>query len=319
MRKWQLLLIVVLWWLWPATAAKASGAGFTVTPQLPAEQIGENRGWFDLLAKPGQQLVLSVVVANDDTTAKHLKLQLTDAYTQANGQIGYAPNQQPLIEATTRLTKLGSKPVTITLAPHTGRTVTFQVQIPAIGLSGQVLGAIYVEDLTTAPQASASGFAVANAFAMVVAVQLQTNQTPPAPLLRLAKVTPKATAVIARIENPRPRLFGQITYQAKLTAVGDTKAIATQQDRNMQMAPNSAFDYQIALSKPLAAGRYQLTLTATAGDKRWVMTKAITITAQAAAKAGAKTGTSWWWIGFSGLGIVALIAAVWWRKRRYRA
>lgn len=272
MKKWWCFCWLLLLF-WPGHIVDAQGAGFTLTPQMTASQVGGNLGWFNLLVKPGVQEKLPVVVANQSDQTKTIRLQLTDAYTQSNGQIGYDPNTQPRINAQTSVTAIGSKPVTIDLAPHTGKTVTFTVTPPAF--VGEVLGAIYAQDQTPNPQSSSSGFAITNQFAMVVAVALQTSETKIAPQLTLASVSSNAKQITAHVQNPKPTLFGKITLKSTVSLQG--KTVLTQTDHDYAMAPNSDLAYQLLPKKTLLPGKYRLVIDATAGKTKWHLTKTFTI------------------------------------------
>lgn len=273
MKKWWLLLGWLCLIFWPIQRVDAQGAGFTVTPQMTASQTGGNLGWFNLLVTPGRQESLPVIVANQSDQTKTLHLQLTNAYTQRNGQIGYDPNTQKRINAQTSLTAIGSKPVTMELAPHTGKTVTFTATPPAF--SGQVLGAIYVQEQTSSTKSSGSGFAITNQFAMVVAVAMQTSTTKVTPQLTLAKVSPTTKQIVAHLQNSAPTLFGKLTLKTTVNLNG--KAVLTQTNRNYTMAPNSDLAYQLTPKQTLNPGRYQLVIQATAGSKKWRLTKTFAI------------------------------------------
>lgn len=318
-RWWWVLLVLVL--LAPGRKVQAEGAGFTVTPKLPSNQIGGNTGWFNLLVKPGVKQNLTVEVDNQSAEAKKLELSLTNAFTQDNGQVGYEPNKKQDASAKVQLTAIGSKPITITLAARQGRNVTFQVTPPAKSFPGQVLGAIYVRDLTKPAQASGSGFAVTNQFAMVVAVQLQTSQKLVPPELHLLAVKPKADNVSATIQNAQPRLFGKLKLTARIYPAGATKAVATQRSTNYAMAPNSAFNYQVTPKTALAAGKYRLVIDASAGSYKWHLTRNFTLSAPvvpsqtAAAK---KSSPAPWWPWVIALVAMLLLGILlgWWRGRK---
>lgn len=321
MKRWW-WLILLLGMFWPGQLVAAEGAGFTVTPELPANQIGGDTGWFNLLVKPGETQTLTVTVANQSNQDKQLKLELTNAFTQDNGQVGYAPNQKKATSAKLQLTAIGSRPISLTLAAHQGRKVTFQVKPPAKGFSGQILGAVYVRDETPPAEASGSGFAVTNAFAMVVAVQLQTSEKLVPPAVQLDAVKATTEHIQATLQNTAPRLFGKMTLQAKVLPAGQTTAVYTQKNTDYAMAPTSAFNYQLTPTKTLAAGEYQLVIDASAGSYKWHLTKNFTLKqAIAAAPAPApKVNPPVWWPW-----VVALVAVLllgiglgWWRGRKRR-
>ncbi len=318
-RLWWLLVWLLAWSVSPVRVVQAEGAGFTVTPVLPKNQLGGDTGWFNLLVKPGQTQELPVIVANQSAKPKRLHLTLTNAYTQANGQVGYAPHAQVAEPKEPTLTAIGSKPLDVTLAAHTGRQVTFRVTPPATSFAGQMLGAIYVQDRTANKAQTGSGFAIANQFAMVVAVQLQESTQLVAPALRLASVSPNASGVVARLQNTKARLFGKMTLTTKIVAKATKVTVLTQRDTNYQMAPKTAFDYQLRTTKALPAGDYTVQIVATAGKYRWELTRALRLSAQAAAKLAPPTtkaqAVNGWWLGLIGL-LGLLLLGVWLKRRR---
>lgn len=322
-RWWWLLLLVGL--LTPGHRVLAEGAGFTVTPELPANQLGGDTGWFNLLVTPGQKQELTVEVDNQSDQTKRLRLSLTNAFTQDNGQVGYEPNQRKDASAKVQLTAIGSKPITIDLAAHQGRKVTFQITPPAGGFAGQVLGAVYVKDLTEPGETSGNGFAVTNQFAMVVAVQLQTSETLVPPVLHLLSVKAKADRVQATIQNAAPRLFGKLSLRAQVLPTGQTKPVYQQKNNNYAMAPNSAFNYQLTPPKGLAAGKYKLVIDAAAGSYKWHFTTQFTVKAPIAATTPAtpaiQQASRTWWPWAIALVAMLLIGMVigWWRGRRQSA
>jgi hypothetical protein len=321
MRKWWFVILLVFGW-WRPTMVAAAGADFTVSPQLPPTQIDGDQGYFNVLLSPGKQQTLSVVIANQSAKAQRLTAELTDAYTQANGQVGYAPKRVAEPGQSVWLTAIGSAPVTLTLQPHQARTVSFQVTPPASGFAGQVLGAVYVRAATTTPATASSGFALVNRFAMVVAVQIQTAKALVAPQVVLATAKPAQQAVALRLRNVAPRLFGHLTLTSRLTAVGSGQTIATATTKGLAMAPHSHLDYQLPVKQALAPGRYRVAVTAQAGNYRWQLAQTVTVSAAEAKRLVPPTTPQrlavWWVIG-GGTAILGVAGEGYWWYRRRRA
>lgn len=323
MRRWWWLFLIVFIMV-PSQGVLAAGAGFTVTPELPANQLGGNTGWFNLLVKPGQKQDLTVEVANQSGQEKRLTLALTDAFTQDNGQVGYDPDHHNELAEKHHLTAMGSKPITIELAAHQGQRVTFQVTVPAAGFEGQVLGAVYVRDLTEPAAGSSSGLAVTNQFAMVVAIQLQTSEQLVPPLVHLLSVKANGNALAAVIQNAAPRLFGKLKLQAKVIPAGKVTPVYQKTNTDYAMAPSSAFHYQLTPPKGLAAGRYRVVIDATAGTYKWHLTKSLTLKTPLAADTPAppavqKANRHWWpWVLALVGGVTFGILIGWWRGRQPR-
>ena len=119
MRKKLLLgLLACLSFLWFGTHQQvhaAEGAGFTISPALPQNQIDQST-YFNLLVKPGETQRLLIYVKNTTKTAKKLKVSPVSAFTQTNGTIGYYPNDHKDDSAEYTFSQLAGEPKTIDLA-----------------------------------------------------------------------------------------------------------------------------------------------------------------------------------------------------------
>lgn len=82
----SLLAILSLLWFGGAHQVQAAeGAGFTISPALPQNQIDQST-YFNLLVKPGETQRLLIYVKNTTKSAKKLEVS---AFTQSNGTLGY--------------------------------------------------------------------------------------------------------------------------------------------------------------------------------------------------------------------------------------
>lgn len=310
-----------------ARVVQAEGAGFTVTPSLPANQIGGNSGYFNLLVKPGTKQALTVTLVNTTDAPKQLAVSVTDAYTQENGKVAYDPHSVAKDGAVVRLSQISSPSVNVNLIAHQGRTVTLYATIPASGWAGQVLGGIYVRDLTDSSKQSSGQLAVQNAFSMVVGVQLQTSAELVAPVLKMPTVTVGRTnqkpALLAHLQNASPRLFGGMTVTTKVTKQGAKGTLLTRTAKDQQMAPNSSYDFAVPSDTALTPGRYAVDVTAVAGAYRWHFKRTVTINETAAAKANQVPGapvdkTGWvWWLMAGIVLAVGLLILIIIRRRRH--
>lgn len=321
-RKWWLVLVAALMGfctMQAQHASAASGAGFTVAPVIPSNQIGDISSYFNLLVKPGSTQKLTVNIANTTNQDKKLRVSATNAFTQTNGEIGYKPNNQTDPSAKHYLKDLASKPINITIPGGQVQAVTMSVKVPKRGLDGVLLGGIYVLDRTTR-RSSASGMRINNRFALVVGVQLQTvktAQTDVRPEVKLMSVQgglqSNKPAVLATLQNPTPTYFGQMDITAKVSWRDSTKTLFKRKVYNYAMAPTSHFAFGIFPDVGLEPGDYTLDLLAVSGKRRWHFKKNFTILAAEADKinkeAGIKVSHAWpWWVWvIIGLGILLLI------------
>lgn len=303
-----------------AASSGSAGAGYTVSPVIGSNQISDVTSYFDLLVQPGSQQDLTVNISNTTSADKHLRVSLTSAFTQDNGQIGYAPNKKTDASAEYYLRKLGSKPINVTVPAGKMGKVTMKVNIPKNGFKGVLLGGIYVYDLDKR-RSSSNGMTINNRFALVVGVQLQTTklaQQSVRPELKLMSVAPgmqnNKPAVLATIQNDTPTFFGQMDVVGKVSWRNSDKTLFTTKQYNYAMAPTSHFAYGIFPDKGLNPGDYTLDLTAKSGKRTWHFKKNFTILAADANKINKKAGIKvdrsmpWWVWGIIILLILLLIA-----------
>ncbi|WP_125570869.1 DUF916 and DUF3324 domain-containing protein [Lacticaseibacillus songhuajiangensis] len=292
--------------VYAASSSNSSGAGYTVTPVIESNQINDLTSYFDVLVKPGSTQNLSVNITNTTNADKKLRVSLTSAYTTDSGVIGYDPNTKTDPSAKYYLSKLGSKPVNVTVPAGKVGKVTMKVNVPKNGFKGVLLGSVYVADRTKRATNN-KGMTINNRYALVVGVQMQTTklaQQSVRPDLKLMNIQPgmqnNKPAVLATIQNYTPTFFGQMDIVGKVSWRNSSKTLFQTKQYNYAMAPTSHFAYGIFPDKGLNPGDYTLDLTAKSGKRTWHFKKNFTILAADAnrinKKAGVKVdnGMPWW-------------------------
>lgn len=267
------------------TQAADKGAGYTIAPVYPENQVNQHLGYFSLKVTPGQRGQLAVLVQNlSATKTKKILVKPTAATTTDQGQINYSPsNKKKDSSATYILPELFSKQVTVSVAPKTSREVTFEYQIPQNGFKGQILGAIYALDQTSSSNQNKSQFGINSKFAMVVGVQLSQDPSKKvAPKLNLRTVKPAIqngnATIQLNIQNSQPILFGKLSLNAQIKKLGQQQVILKRKVSNYQMAPNTNFNFNIDAPKSkLTAGNYTALVNAKAGDYTWRLKRNFTI------------------------------------------
>lgn len=336
---WCLLVLAVAGGLFagfPALgkAAQTPPTNFFATPLLPKNQLTTKAGYFDLKVMPGTTQNLKLAVTNPGNKQKTLQVIPVNATTADSGNAVYVPSNRTDPSAQTTFTKMTSGAVTVTLAPHQGKTVTFKTTIPTNGFQGEVLGGLFVTD----PQASAaaiknggsSSFRLHNRYAVVTAVALwcHPNQRLTT-MLKLGKVTianPDTNPMVqAQIRNLTPALFGDLQGTARITSAKTGKQVARQDLKNGSMAPNSWFNYGVPLgNKPLAAGQYTLNLHLTSGKRVRDFSHSFSLTKKEAREHNTMVrpehGVDWWfWLLLALLLALLIFGAYWLGKRRSRS
>lgn len=122
---------------------QAAGADFTVTPLLGQDQINGTTDYFNLLVTPGQSRPLQVQIENTGQKAKTFAVDLTNAVSQSNGEIGYEPKGTVDPSLTVPLRSLSSRASQkVTVPAGQTQLVTVPLQIPQAGFTGVKLGSI---------------------------------------------------------------------------------------------------------------------------------------------------------------------------------
>lgn len=314
-------------------AQTPSEANFATTPLLPKNQLSTKVNYFDLKVQPGSNQALRIAVTNPTNSAITLKIMPVNATTSDAGSAVYVPsNRAADSSAQATFTKMTSGPVTLRLAAHQGKTVTFTTRIPSGGFTGEVLGGLFVTNPKASSTPSTSHFRFQNRYAEATAVALWCQPNPNLPInLKLANVAVKQQngqpKVLAKLRNVTPLLFGNLKIQARVIRTRTGKQVLTQSLKNGSMAPNSWFNFGVGLGKrPLAAGKYTLKLHLTSGKRVWNFSQPFTLSAKAARTHNAiihsdKTPNNWWiwWLVLAVILVLLLLGLAYWLgKRRSR-
>ncbi|WP_338208203.1 DUF916 and DUF3324 domain-containing protein [Lactiplantibacillus paraxiangfangensis] len=320
----------------PVQADPTPTANFVVTPLLPKNQLSTKDGYFNLKVTPGSTQTLKLSVTNPGTTRCELQIIPVNATTADSGTIVYIPSNRTDPSAKTTFTKMTSPAVTVDLAPHQGKTVTFATKIPKSGFTGEILGGLFVTNPKTSKASTkrtAQNFQLANRYAVTTAVALwcQPNQAVPAKvqLASTKVITNDASAapvVVAKLRNLAPIAFGELEIKTQVFEKATGHKVVSQALKNRAMAPNSWFNSEIGLGdKSLAPGKYTLKMQLASGDRHWRFVQDFTLSKVRAqehntrTKLGKKTATTeWYWFALAGGLAVVSGGLAYWLGRRQR-
>lgn len=308
-------------------AAPTPASDFTITPLLPKNQLSTKVSYFDLKVTPGDNQSLKVSVINPTKSSKTLRVMPVNATTSDAGQAVYIPSNRTDPSAQTTFTKITSGAVTVHLAAHQGKTITFATRIPASGFTGQVLGGLFVTDPKARRSSSSSAFTLENRYAEVVAVSLWCHPNQILPInLKLANVTVKKQngqpQILAKLRNVSPTLFGKFNVQARVLRRSNGQQVLTNTLKNGSMAPNSWFNFEIGLGKKsLSAGQYVLKLHATSGKRVWNFSRDFSLSGKTIrthnATIHSKKPNYWWiWLLLAIVLVILLLLLAYWLGKR---
>ena len=266
------------------TTVQASGMQFTVAPIFSPNQF-KTTNYFNLLSKPGTTQKVTIRLTNTSDERKSFSVRLVNATTTNIGEINYTPSKTKTdASAKVTLRRLCAQPTQkVILASKEQRDISFELKIPRKGLTGQVLGSIYVLDQTHLTD-QANNLTFQNHYAMVTAVQLQTKKTLHVkPRLKLVRVTNGQignvkSVIKARLQNPQPTILRPLKITAQVKNVRTSKIIVKHYKLRYTMAPTSHADLQIPLGHALKKGRYRVKLVVKRDAKQtWYLTRYMNI------------------------------------------
>ncbi|MGX7244374.1 DUF916 and DUF3324 domain-containing protein [Enterococcus quebecensis] len=312
------LFLITLFFI--GTSVSAADMEYSVSANIPENQVDKSQTYFDLRMKPGQKQELTLNVSNSGNKKITLNIIPNVATTNQNGVVDFSEKDK-VIDSTLKfpLTKILSKEQKVTLAPKEKKEVSFSLQMPEEELAGKIVGGFYVykDESDEEDKKSEGGVQITNRYAMVVGIQLTEKDDPVAPELKLNTIQPSLlnyrTAVTANLQNTQPTFVNDLRVVAKVSKKGSTEVIHQTTKEGMAMAPNSNFDFPISWdNQELTAGKYTLELVANTSDNEWKFSKDFEINSKEAKKLTeeaieVKKEPNYWAIGGIIAGVVLLV------------
>lgn len=280
--------------LLPNKAVHAENLTYTVSAQLPDNQIDKDVSYFALKVTPGATQNLVVAIQNKDSKEHKYRVSVNRAATNTNGVVDYGKHGKKAdASLTANIETMTPKPMKVTVPAKTVAKVSIKLAVPATSFSGIALGGVRVQQLGTSDDSKKSGLTLTNKFAYVIGLQLQeqsdVSNVAPDMVLRKVKASQinYRNYVSAYIANTKPTIMHKLKVHAKVMKRGSEDVLLKTTKENMTMAPNSSFGFPISTNNnPLKAGKYTLDLEAWASDGKyhWHFTKNFEIKAQEANK-----------------------------------
>lgn len=330
---------------------KADEMSFSVTPILPSNQIG-NSGYFNLLMHPGDKQTVEVKIVNLRDTPIVVEENVSSATTNLNGVVEYSPNQiKPDSTLKYNMKDLVSAPAEISLSPKETKTISIAVNMPNAPIQGLMAGGLTYQEKSSNTKSSSKskGVSIINKYNFVIAFLMQQSETKSAPDLKMNDVEPGQVnyrnVINANLQNPNMAYLNTLYVQSDIKGISNSKLEYKSNKEMMQMAPNSNFDFPVALGSgtALQAGKYHMVLTAfgqkdpngkytmkdSAGkvqkfNYKWTFERDFTITAAKAKELNAKDVTikhnNSWWIWLIAILLILIILFllffILWKRRK---
>ncbi|MGX7150249.1 DUF916 and DUF3324 domain-containing protein [Enterococcus ureasiticus] len=261
--------------------ASAEEMSFSVEAKLPENQRDKSKTYFDLRVKPGETQELEVELKNNTDKDVTVQTKANTAITNDNGVIDYGA-VDPKLDKTLAYPfgKLAKVDPEVQLAPKETKLLKVQVALPSETFNGIILGGLhFTQKEEKAGENKESGVQIENKFAYVIGVRLSENDDEVKPELQLtgAKAGQRnyRNNVLGTLQNPTPRILGNMTVTADVFAINNQEApVFHNKQENLNMAPNSSFNYGIpTANKPFKAGKYILKMAVEAAGEKWEFEK----------------------------------------------
>ncbi|MGG5324544.1 hypothetical protein IGJ83_000520 [Enterococcus pernyi] len=320
------LLMVFVSLLAPMRVGAEEGTlNFYVTPEFSNNQKSGNDRYFQLTLPPDATEKLTLKLQNANAEAKKIKITPHTAYTNVMGVVEYGQDAEKA-DSTLKhsLDELIEQPEIIELAGNETKTVTLDLNMPKEEFEGLLAGGLRVSEVkeeATEETSNEEGVAIQNEFAYIIGVVVSNKQDAVQPDLELLDVFADQlnyrNVISANIQNFTPTFVNRLEVEATVQKVGEEEILYQASQEQMQMAPNSNFNFPISLEGDrFRSGEYLLKMTARSGEDEWQWERKFTIDADEAralnrADVTIDTGINWWIVAAISLIILLLLIIVW--------
>lgn len=320
------LLMVFVSLLAPMRVVAEEGTlNFYVTPEFSDNQKKGNERYFQLTLAPDTTEKLMLKLQNANAEAKKIKITRHTAYTNVMGVVEYGQDAEkvdPTLQYS--LDDLIEQPEIIELGGNETKTVTLDLKMPKEAFEGFLAGGLRIEEVkeeATEEMSDEEGVAIQNEFAYIIGVVLSNNQDSVQPDLDLLDVFADQlnyrNVISANLQNFTPTFVNRLEVEAMVQKVGEEEILYQASQEQMQMAPNSNFNFPISLEGDrFRSGKYILKMTARSGEDEWEWERKFAIDADEARALNRSdvtidTSINWWLVAAISLIILLLLLIVW--------
>ncbi|MGG5311109.1 DUF916 and DUF3324 domain-containing protein [Enterococcus sp. DIV1304_2] len=291
--------------------AEEGTLNFYVTPEFSDNQKAGNERYFHLTLAPDATEKLTLKLQNANAEAKKIKITPHTAYTNVMGVVEYGQDAEkfdPTLKHS--LDKLIEQPEIIELTGNETKTVTIDLKMPTEEFEGLLAGGLRVSEVkeeTTEETSDEEGVAIQNEFAYIIGVVVSNNQDAVQPDLDLLDVFADQlnyrNVISANLQNFTPTFVNRLEVEATVQKMGEEEILYQASQEQMQMAPNSNFNFPISLEGDrFRSGEYLLKMTARSGEDEWEWERKFTIDTDAVRVLNKQdvtidTSINWWMIG----------------------
>lgn len=290
--------------------AENSTLNFYVTPEFPDSQVEGSDAYFDLNLSPGSKEKLSIKLQNASDKPIKLKITAHTAYTNVHGVVEYgkdALNRDPTL--VNSIDDLIEPSDIVELSEKETKTVSVTLKMPKEQFEGLLAGGLRISEIVDEKEEAepeGEGVAINNEFAYIIGVVVSNTRTSIQPDIDLVDVFADQlnyrNIISASLQNFTSTFINHLEVDATIQKEGSDEILYSANQDQMQMAPNSTFNFPISLEGDrFRSGNYLLKLKAKSGEEKWEWEKSFKITADESRKLNKQDVTvdkrmDWWWI-----------------------
>lgn len=297
------LVAIVAFILFLTPNADASQLNFSATPVIPEKiQVDKTKTYYDLKLEEGSKEELSVVLKNHTKKDVTVETSLNRATTNINGIVEYGKNSSKADDSLPYdIEKIATvKTPEVTVKPNEEKTVIIEVNMPKEKFEGVLASGLTFKEKNTSEDKKdeEQGLSIKNEYAYVVALLLHGDvpQKEIKSELQLGDVKADQVnvrnVITANLKNVKPKYVNKMVIDADIYKKGSTEKLYSLKKENLQMAPNSNFNYAIPLDgNKLKAGTYLLKMKVNSSSGEWEFEKEFNVTREEAKKYNEKDVT----------------------------
>lgn len=266
--------------------------GFNYKLEYPDNQIGQEKGFFDLLIPPGSEQVVTIVLSNPGKEKIAVDVSLNGAKTNPNGVVEYGTTD---IENDASLQfpfeGIVSGPESVELASGEIKNLELKVKAPETSFDGLILGGIQLKKANQNEGAGKSaGATVRNEYVYVVGMVLRNKEVDVLPEIQLNKASGSQrnyrNSVMVNLSNTTGSLVkNNMSIETQIMKKGSKEVLFERKQTGMSIAPHSQMDFFVSMNgERMVEGDYTAKVLVTINDKKWEETLNFVITKEEADK-----------------------------------
>lgn len=284
------LSVLIFFFLGNVTIHAEESADFYVTPILPTSQLSGTESYFNVSLAPNERETLKLTLMNAGNTPISISVTPHTAYTNNNGVVEYGRDvEEPNQSLEWSIDKLLATPGIVHLKANETKTIDITLKMPNKAFDGILTGGIRLQKVaeSTKETEESQQLSIDNEFAYVIGVVARNNQEETQADLTLLDILPDQmnyrNVFSAVIQNSFPAFVNKLSVEAKITRKGNSEVLYQATKDDMQMAPNSSFDFPIPLmGDSFKSGTYIAEINASSGENTWEWRQEFTVKSEEA-------------------------------------